>query len=51
MTKIKYIMITGISILLTFTSCLEDDYKLGELIAPSNVELTQYAIQNKLIEI
>jgi hypothetical protein len=41
MTNIsRYILLLFVSVFLTFTSCLEDDYKLGELVAPSNVTLT-----------
>ncbi len=41
MTKMnRYIILLFVSVFLTFTSCLEDDYKLGELITPSNVTLS-----------
>lgn len=41
MAKIsQYIVLLFVSVFLTFTSCLEDNYKLGELIAPSNVTLS-----------
>jgi len=41
MTKIsRYILLLFVSVFLTHTSCLEDNYTLGELIAPANVTLT-----------
>lgn len=40
MTRIKYILFVVVSVLLTFTGCQEDNYKLGELVAPSNVTLS-----------
>jgi len=41
MTKIsRYILLLFVSVFLTHTSCLEDNYTLGELISPVNVALT-----------
>lgn len=41
MAKIsRYTLLLFVSFFLTFTSCLEDNYKLGELIAPTNVTLS-----------
>ena len=40
MKKSKYILVTLIGLLFLVNACQKEDYKLGELIAPTNVDLT-----------
>lgn len=40
MKKIKYILIILLGFQLVFSGCEKDNYELGELIAPTNVDLT-----------